>query len=192
MTTYGYARVSTDAQDYQGQIDALKAAGVAKGDIIADKASGASLDGRNLSKLISRLMPGDTLLVAKLDRFARSTRDLLNMLDAIHKAGATFRILDAPFLDSTGPYGEFVIGILGSVAQFERRMILSRTREGRARYLAKGGRLGRKAKLAPAQIAKAREMRGQGASFAEIGAVLGVAHTTVSRAIGEATAKANG
>jgi DNA invertase Pin-like site-specific DNA recombinase len=101
MTTYGYARVSADAQDYASQADALKLAGCVE--VVADKASGASLDGRRLSKLIASMSPGDLLVCTKLDRLARSLKDLLNTLDALAKQGAGFKCLDVPALDTTTP-----------------------------------------------------------------------------------------
>lgn len=185
MTTYGYARVSTDAQDYTSQVDALKAAGVAKGDIVADKASGASLEARALSKLISRLLPGDTLVVAKLDRLARSIRDTFNVVHEITAAGAQLRVLDLPMLDTTDPVlGKVVLTALAMTAELERYFIIRRTTDGRARAKARGVRFGRKAALSGAQVEHARALRAGGASFSEIGEVLGVAHTTVSRALG--------
>src|SRR5262249_688836 len=91
MTTIGYARRSTDVETLQAQTEALHAAGCAK--IFAEKISGAYSDRPQLAKALAALGAGDTLVVCKLDRLARSTRDLLNTLDAISKAGATFRSL---------------------------------------------------------------------------------------------------
>jgi DNA invertase Pin-like site-specific DNA recombinase len=91
MTTIGYARVSTDGQTLAAQTEALHSAGCAR--IFAEKISGAYADRPQLVKALAALSEGDTLIVSKLDRLARSTRDLLNTLDAIGKAGATFKSL---------------------------------------------------------------------------------------------------
>src|SRR6516165_9445512 len=100
MATIGYARVSTDGQSLQSQTEALHLAGC--GRVYSEKQSGAYTDRPQLAKAIAALAEGDTLVVCKLDRLARSTRDLLNSLDAIGKAGASFRSLGAPWTDSTG------------------------------------------------------------------------------------------
>jgi hypothetical protein len=110
MTIIGYARVSTDGQSLQLQTQALHAAGCAR--IFAEKISGAYSDRPQLAKALAALTAGDCLVVCKLDRLARSTRDLLNTLDAIGKAGATFRSLADAW------------------AEFERHLILTRTAEG--------------------------------------------------------------
>src|SRR5262249_34034430 len=101
MTTIGYARVSTDGQTLAAQTEALHSAGCAR--IFAEKISGAYSDRPQLAKAIAALGEGDTLVVCKLDRLARSTRDLLNTLDAIGNAGATFRSLGDPWADTTTP-----------------------------------------------------------------------------------------
>jgi DNA invertase Pin-like site-specific DNA recombinase len=183
MTSIGYARCSTEAQDTTGQVAVLKEAGCAS--IFTEKESGVVTNRKQLARAIAALEPADVLVVTKLDRLARSMRDLLNTLQAVADRGAGFKVLDTPALDTTNAYGQLLLNVLGALAQFERELILSRTREGRQRYLANGGKLGRKAKLSPTQVKTARTMRELGSSFAEIGAVLGVAHTTVSRAIGD-------
>jgi DNA invertase Pin-like site-specific DNA recombinase len=181
MMRVGYARVSTDGQDTTGQIAQLNEAGCKS--IFSEKQSGAKTDRPGLAKALAALEPGDVLVVTKLDRLARSMRDLLNILQQATDKGAGFIVLDTPALDTTNAYGQLLLNVLGALAQFERTLILSRTREGRQRYLANGGKLGRKAKLSPTQVRTARTMRELGSSLAEIGAVLGVAHTTVVRAL---------
>jgi DNA invertase Pin-like site-specific DNA recombinase len=103
----GYARCSTDQQDYQGQVDALKSAGAAK--VYAEKESGAETERRALARAIESLGPWDCLVVTKLDRFSRSLKDLLNVLDQVSKAGAGFKVLDTPALDTTTPYGQLLL-----------------------------------------------------------------------------------
>ena len=130
-TTIGYARVSTDGQSLQSQTEALHLAGC--GRIYSEKMSGAYTDRPQLAKAIQALGNGDTLVVVKLDRLARSTRDLLNTLDAIAKAGASFKSLGDLWCDTTTPHGELMVTVLGGLATFERHLILSRTAEGRTR-----------------------------------------------------------
>ena len=103
MTIFGYARVSTDGQSVDAQVKQLRAAGAAK--TFRETASGAKTDRRELARALKALGEGDTLLVTRLDRLARSTRDLLNMLDTIAKAGAGFRSLGDTWADTTTPHG---------------------------------------------------------------------------------------
>src|SRR5262245_9960992 len=121
----GYARVSTDSQELDGQQAALKAAGAER--IFAEKISGAVTDRKALAKAIRELQSGDVLLVTRLDRLARSTRDLLNILDTVSKAGAKFRSLADSWADTTTPHGELMITILAGLATFERHLIKART-----------------------------------------------------------------
>jgi DNA invertase Pin-like site-specific DNA recombinase len=138
----GYARVSTDGQSLEAQHAALKAAGATQ--IYSEKISGAVTERKALAKAIANLGAGDTLVVCKLDRLARSTRDLLNTLDAIGKAGAMFRSLGDPWCDTTTPHGRLMLTVLGGLAEFERHLILARTSDGRERARARGVKFGRK------------------------------------------------
>jgi DNA invertase Pin-like site-specific DNA recombinase len=114
----GYARVSTDGQTLEAQQHALKEAGAAR--LYAEKQSGVRrTDRKKLARCLASLGSGDTLLVAKLDRLARSTRDLLNTLDAIAKAGASFRSLGDGWADTTTPHGKLMITVLGGLAEFK-------------------------------------------------------------------------
>jgi DNA invertase Pin-like site-specific DNA recombinase len=179
MTIYGYARVSTDGQTVDAQITSLKAAGAEK--VFAEKVSGAVTDRKALSKALAALGEGDVLLVTRLDRLARSTRDLLNTLDAIGKAGAGFRSLHDQWADTTTPHGKLMITILGGLAEFERSLILARTGEGRTRAMARGVRFGRKPKLTAFQVAEAIRRREAGEAMTDIGRSYGVSHSTISR-----------
>ena len=132
----GYARVSTDGQTLDAQQAALAAAGAER--VFAEKQSGVKTDRAALARCMASLESGDTLLVTKLDRLARSTRDLLNTLDAIAKAGAGFKSLGDPWADTTTPHGRLMLTVLGGLAEFERHLILSRTNEGRVRAKARG------------------------------------------------------
>jgi DNA invertase Pin-like site-specific DNA recombinase len=129
MATYGYARVSTRDQDLAAQEAQLMAAGCAK--VFREKISGAKTDRPELAKVIRRLGSGDVLVVTRLDRLARSTRDLLNILDTIGKAGAGFKSLSDAWADTTTPHGRLMLTVLGGLAEFERELILARTGDGR-------------------------------------------------------------
>src|ERR1700728_1601205 len=134
MTTCGYARVSTDGQTLDAQLEALRAAGCEK--IFREKVSGARADRTELMKLLAMIEAGDVLIVSRLDRLARSTRDLLNIINALDKRGATFRSLGDQWADTTTPHGRLILTVLGRLAEFERELIRARTGEGRARAAA--------------------------------------------------------
>ena len=175
----GYARVSTDGQTLDAQQAALRAAGAEH--VFAEKISGAVTDRKALAKAIAALAAGDVLVVTRLDRLARSTRDLLNVLDAVGKAGAGFKSLADPMIDTTSPHGKLILAVLAARAEFERSMILARTGEGRKRAQARGVRFGRKPKLTPHQIAEAIARRAAGEPLTDIGRSYGVSHSTISR-----------
>jgi DNA invertase Pin-like site-specific DNA recombinase len=164
MTTFGYARVSTDGQELDSQLDALKAAGAVK--VFKEKESGIKTDRKELARAIAALDKGDMLLVSRLDRLARSTLDLLNTLEQISKRKAGFRSLADTWADTTTPHGKLMITILGGPAEFERTLILSRTNEGRQRARANGVKFGRKPKLTQYQIDEATKRLEAGKSQA--------------------------
>src|SRR5438067_13158717 len=145
MPTYGYARVSTDGQSLGAQHAQLHAAGCAK--VYAEKISGARSNRPELAKVLKRLTTGDVLIVTRLDRLARSTRDLLNTLDDIAKRGAGFKSLADTWADTTSPHGRLMLTVLGGLAEFERELIRARTGEGRQRAKAAGIHMGRPSKL---------------------------------------------
>jgi DNA invertase Pin-like site-specific DNA recombinase len=175
----GYARVSTDGQTLDAQHAALKAAGAEK--IYSEKISGAVTDRKALARAIDALGPGDTLIVTRLDRLARSTRDLLNLLDAVAEAGAKFRSLGDAWADTTTPHGELMVTILAGLATFERHLIKARTDEGRKRAMARGVRFGRKPKLTVHQRQEAIARRAAGEALIDIGRSYNVSHSTISR-----------
>jgi len=119
--------------------------------------------------------------VTKLDRLARSTRDLLNVLDAIGKAGASFKSLGDGWADTTTPAGKLMLTVLGGLAEYERHLILARTTEGRSRAKARGIRFGRHPKLTPHQREEALERRAKGETLVEIARSYNVSHTTIAR-----------
>ena len=179
MPVYGYARVSTGVQTLETQLSQLRAAGAEK--IFREKVSGARADRVQLRKAIAALDPQDVLLVTRLDRLARSTRDLLNVLDEIAKKRAGFRSSSDKWADTTTPHGRLMLTVLGGLAELERDLIRVRTGEGRERAKARGVRLGRKPKLTAHQKREALARRESGEPLAEIGRSYNVSHSTISR-----------
>jgi len=175
----GYARVSTDGQTLDAQQSALAGAGAEK--VFAEKVSGAVTDRKALTRAIAALDAGDVLLVTRLDRLARSTRDLLNVLDAVAKAGVGFRSLADAWADTTTPHGRLMLTMLGGLAEFERSLILARTSEGRTRAKARGVRFGRKPALTAHQQAEALARRAAGEACTAIARSYAVSHSTISR-----------
>jgi DNA invertase Pin-like site-specific DNA recombinase len=179
MMTYGYARVSTDGQSLTSQDAELHAAGCAK--VYAEKISGARSNRPELAKVLKRLDAGDMLIVTRLDRLARSTRDLLNILDDIAKRGAGFKSLHDAWADTTSAHGRLMVTILAGLAEFERELILARTSDGRARAKARGVRFGRPAALTPHQRAEALQRLANGEVQADLARSYGVSQATISR-----------
>jgi DNA invertase Pin-like site-specific DNA recombinase len=149
MAILGYARVSTLDQNLSGQLEALKAAGADL--VFKEKISGARADRPQLAKLMASLKAGDVLLVTKLDRLGRSTRELLDLIERIGKAGAAFRSLGDPLWDTSSSQGRLLSTLLAAIAEFERDLIKERTGEGRKRAQAAGVQFGRKRKLSDYQ-----------------------------------------
>jgi DNA invertase Pin-like site-specific DNA recombinase len=149
--------------------------------VFSEKQSGAKTDRQQLARAIAALAEGDTLIVAKLDRLARSTRDLLNTLAAIAAAGATFKSLDDPWCDTTTPHGRLMLTVLGGLAEFERHLILARTSDGRERARARGVRFGRKLKLTAHQRQEALARRTAGEALVDMARSYAVSHSTISR-----------
>jgi DNA invertase Pin-like site-specific DNA recombinase len=178
----GYARVSTDGQSLEAQHTALTAAAAQR--LFAEKQSGAKTDRAALARCLRGLEAGDVLLITKLDRLARSTRDLLNTLAAVAERGASFKSLGDPWADTTTPHGKLMITVLGGLAEFERHLILARTNEGRERAKARGVRFGRKPKLTAHQRREALARREAGEALTDIARTFGVSHSTISRLVG--------
>ena len=177
---HGYARVSTDGQSAAAQVAALRDAGAGK--VWREVASGAQADRAQLRRVIAALEPGDVLMVTRLDRLARSTRDMLNTLATITGKGAGFRSLGDAWADTTTPHGRLMLAVLGGLAEFERDLIRARTGEGRARARARGQSLGRPHKLTLHQRREAIRRRESGTeSLAEIGRTYNVSAATISR-----------
>jgi DNA invertase Pin-like site-specific DNA recombinase len=166
MPVYGYARVSTRDQDLAAQDAELMAAGCAK--VFKEKVSGAKTDRPELAKAIRRLEPGDILVVTRLDRLARSTRDLLNVIAAIAERGAGFKSLKDSWADTTTPHGRLMLTVLGGLAEFERELIRARTGEGRNRAKERGVKFGRPRKMTPHQRQEALQRLVAGETQADV------------------------
>jgi DNA invertase Pin-like site-specific DNA recombinase len=139
---YGYARVSTDGQSVAAQVAELRTHGAGK--VFREEASGAKTDRAQLRRVLDQLDAADVLMVARLDRLARSTRDLLNTLAAITGRKAGFGSLNDASANTTAAHGRSMLTVLGGLVEFERDLIRTRTGEGRARGKARGVKLGRK------------------------------------------------
>jgi DNA invertase Pin-like site-specific DNA recombinase len=177
---YGYARVSTDAQDLTSQVAQLRAAGCEM--VFREKITGATADRPQLRRLMKALGPGDVVIIPAVDRLSRDTTDLLNIARDVQRAGAGIRSLAEPFLDTTSDFAEIVFAILGVAAKLERRRILDRTARGRADAKAKGVKFGRKPKLTPHQQREAIKRRDvDGETLRSIGRSYNVSAQTISR-----------
>jgi DNA invertase Pin-like site-specific DNA recombinase len=179
MSVYGYARVSTDGQSLSAQLSELKAANCEK--VYREKISGARSDRKQLARLMAVLAKGDVLVVTRLDRLARSTRDLLNLLGSVAEKGAGFRSLRDTWADTTTADGRLMLTVLGRLAEFERELIRTRTGEGRLRAKARGVVMGRKPKLTGHQRREALARRDAGEVLTDIARSYNVSHSTISR-----------
>jgi len=176
---YGYARVSTDGQSVDAQVRQLTKAGCKK--VFREVASGAKADRSQLRRALDRLAAGDVLVVTRLHRLARSTRDLLNTLATITDRRAGFRSLGDAWADTTTAHGRLMLTVLGGLAEFERELIRARTGEGRARAKANGKSLGRPFKMTPHQRKEALARRESGQLLTEIARSYNVSAATISR-----------
>jgi DNA invertase Pin-like site-specific DNA recombinase len=181
MAIVGYARVSTQDQDLSGQIEALKAAGAESKNIYREKISGVRADRPQLAKLMRVLKTDDIVVVTKLDRLGRSTRELLDLIDRIGKSGAAFRSLGDPLWDTSSAQGRLLSTLLAGIAEFERELIRERTGEGRKRAMANGVKFGRKAKLSNYQRSEAIKRRDGGETLSDIAKSYGVHLSMISR-----------
>ena len=146
-----------------------------------EKVSGAKTDRAELAKVIRTLQPGDVLVVTRLDRLARSTRDLLNVLATVSEREAGFRSLKDTWADTTTPHGRLMLTVLGGLAEFERELIRARTGDGRARAKARGVRFGRPAALAPHQRQEVLQRLASGEAQADVARTFSVSQATISR-----------
>jgi DNA invertase Pin-like site-specific DNA recombinase len=152
----GYARVSTEEQQLSLQLELLQQAGCTR--VFQEKRSGMMRERPVLLQLLEQLREGDTVVVWQLDRLARSTRDLLELVERIHTAGARFQSLTEPWADTTSHVGKFILTVFAGLAEFERDLIRERARVGRVAAQRRGVRFGRPPKLRIEQQALARRL----------------------------------
>ncbi|MDT7953732.1 MAG: recombinase family protein [Acetobacteraceae bacterium] len=177
----GYARVSTDDQDLRLQRAALREAGCKR--VYEEKVSGARRDRPQLARLLDQVREKDVVVVTRLDRLARSTRDLLEVAEQLREADAGLRSLGEPWADTTSPAGRMVLTVFAGIAEFERALIQQRTSSGRIAAMQRGVRFGRPAKLEADQIALAQRLMGEGTPVRAIARMLNVHAATVYRAL---------
>lgn len=174
----GYARVSTSEQNIDLQIDALTRAGCES--IFEDCLSGVKNDRPGLSEALAALVEGDTLVVWRLDRLARSMRDLTDTVTALHERQIGFQSI-CEHIDVSSAYGEFILHILSAVAHFERGLIVERTKAGMASAKARGARFGRIPVVDSKLIEVAQNAIDQGQSVADVASDLNVGRSTLYR-----------
>ena len=178
---YGYARVSTDGQSVDAQVRQLTR-GRSREGVPGSGERRRRPTARSCAGCSDQLDTGDVLMVTRLDRLARSTRDLLNTLATITGKEAGFRSLGDTWADTTTPHGRLMLTVLGGLAEFERELIRARTGEGRERAKARGVKMGRKPKLTDHQKREAIKRRENGEeTLAEIGRSYNVSGWTISR-----------
>jgi DNA invertase Pin-like site-specific DNA recombinase len=177
----GYARVSTDDQNLSLQRAALQTAGCKR--IYEEKISGAKRDRPELARLLDQIRSQDVIVVSRLDRLARSTRDLLEIAEKLNAAEAGLRSLHEPWADTTSPAGRMVLTVFAGIAEFERELIHERTSAGRIAAKDRGVRFGRPSKLTSDQIALAQRLTAEGTSVADVSKVLNVHRTTLYRVL---------
>ena len=176
----GYARVSTTDQSLDIQDQALRAAGCER--VFGEKVSGTTADRPELKACLDFVREGDVLLVTRLDRFARSSRDLHNLLHGLDAKGVGFRCVEQSGIDTTTSMGRLVLSILGSVAAFETELRAERQREGIEAAKRRGAYRGGKARIDPQRV---QEMLRQGMGAAEVARLLGINRASVYRLRGQ-------
>jgi DNA invertase Pin-like site-specific DNA recombinase len=175
----GYARVSTEEQHLSIQLELLQQAGCTR--VFQEKRSGTMRERPVLLQLLEQLREGDTVVVWQLDRLARSTRDLLELVERIHTAGARFQSLTEPWADTTSHVGKFILTVFAGLAEFERDLIRERARVGRVAAQRRGVRFGRPPKLRAEQQALARRLMTEGHAAKEMAQLFGVHVATIYR-----------
>jgi DNA invertase Pin-like site-specific DNA recombinase len=175
----GYARVSTLDQNLEPQLRTLKKAGCQK--IFREKASGASRQRPEFQRMLDQIRPGDIIVVWKLDRLARSTRDLLNTMETISEAGAKFESLSEPWANTTTHVGKMIMTVFAGIAEFERDLIRERTGAGREAARKRGVPFGRPRKLNPDQRKLAGQLLAEGKAVKDIARTFEVHEATIYR-----------
>jgi len=186
MTKYGYARVSTAGQDLEAQLQALKAEGCKV--IYREKFTGTKTDRPEFQKLLAELKTGDTLVITKLDRFARSTKEAIEVIRDLFEKGVRVHILNMGIVENT-PTGRLIFTIMSAFAEFERDMIVERTQEGKAIARQHDDfKEGRPRKYGRKQIEHALSLL-ETHSYTEVERMTGISKSTLIRRKKEAQAK---
>lgn len=180
MTLVAYARVSSTGQSLDVQLEKLEALNPSK--VFQEKVSGVDRDRPELAKAIEYCREGDTFVVTKIDRLARSTRDLLNIIDELAAKGVEFKVLDQS-IDTTTPTGKLTLQILASVAEFENNIRKERQADGIAKARKDGKQLGRYPKMTDDTIGQIKALRGQGVLIKDIMVQTGMSKASVYRAL---------
>jgi DNA invertase Pin-like site-specific DNA recombinase len=175
----GYARVSTRDQNLDLQLKALKEIGCQK--IFREKVSGVTRHRPELQRMLDQVRPGDTVIVWKLDRLARSTRDLLNTMDILNEGGAKFQSISEPWANTTTHSGKMIMTVFAGIAEFERDLIRERTGAGREAAKQRGVRFGRPRKLNADQIKVASQLIDEGKAVRDIARTFNVHEATIYR-----------
>ncbi len=181
MRLFGYARVSTNQQSLDVQVEALKKEGVQCSRIFTDKSSGAKADRQGLNLLRMKVEEGDVILVKKLDRLGRDTVDMIQLIKEFEQMGVAVRFLDDG-ISTEGTMGKMVVMILSAVAQAERQRILERTNEGRVEAIKKGVKFGRKRSIDRELL---RELIGKGVGASRISKQMNIGRSTVYKIMQE-------
>ena len=184
----GYARVSTEDQDLRLQLAALKDAKCRR--VFQEKKSGSRADRPELRRMMEQLREGDTVVGWRLDRLARSTRDLLELCEEINGAGAGLRSICEPWADTTSPAGKMILTVFGGIAEFERALIRERTGAGRNAAMKRGVKFGRPPKLTQQKILLAARLADEGQTVPQIAETFGVHETTIYRCLNALESKA--
>jgi DNA invertase Pin-like site-specific DNA recombinase len=187
MPTVGYARVSSTGQDLAVQLERLEGAGCEK--VFREKRSGVDAGRPELKRCLEYLREGDTLLVTKIDRLARSTSDLYRIVSLLAEKGVAFKVTDDSSIDTTSRTGKLVMGILALIAEFENDIRRERQMDGIAKAHERGIRFGRKPQLVPEVVEQIKGLRERGATVPEIMRRTGFSKASVYRALGSASAR---
>jgi DNA invertase Pin-like site-specific DNA recombinase len=175
----GYARVSTQDQKLELQLKSLKKAGCRK--IFREKISGLNRQRPEFQRMLDQIRTGDVIVVWKLDRLARSTRDLLNTMETINEAGGKFQSISEPWVNTTTHAGKMIMTVFAGIAEFERDLIRERTGAGREAAKQRGVRFGRPRKLNPDQAKIATQLLSEGKAVRDIARTFNVHEATIYR-----------
>lgn len=179
----GYARVSTVEQSVGLQLDALQGAGVEQ-TFVDEGVSGSVSSRPELDKCLAMLRAGDTLVVWRLDRLARSLKNLLELVESLSARGIHLRSLTES-IDTSSASGRLILSVFGALAEFERSLIIERTQAGLAAARARGARIGRPTAMNAGQVEQAKTLVGAGHRVSEVARTLGVGRSTLYRVLGE-------